>query len=136
MGDTRKPIGRLEVKSYRFESSFADARVSAEWGMLTVPENRRRPDTGAIELSFVRFPATTSRPGHPVLFLAGGPGQSGVEFARGSHFPLFMSLRDVGDVIALDQRGTGSSRPRLLCGSDGFRMPPDRPAVREQALDL
>lgn len=41
--------------------------------------------------------------------LAGGPGGSGVDAARGRRFPIFMALREVADVIAFDQRGTGWS---------------------------
>ena len=87
--------------------------MDAEWGTLTVPENRRRSDSNPVELSFVRFPATTPDPGHAVLFLAGGPGESGIQSARGGHFSIFMALREVSDVIALDQRGTGASRRSL-----------------------
>jgi len=135
MDETNPRYGKLTLEPYRFEPRRG-APVDAERGTLTVPENRRRSDSASIALSFVRFPATTERPGHPVLFLAGGPGESGIEIARGAHFPIFMALRDVGDVIALDQRGAGGSRPRLRCGTDGFRMAPARPGVREEALGL
>lgn len=134
MNDEKPQYGRLTLAPCRFEPRDGEP-VVAERGTLTVPENRRLPDSAAIELSFVRLRATTARPGFPVVFLAGGPGDSGVEFARGRHFPIFQALRGVGDVIALDQRGTGGSRPRLLCGTDGFRLPPSRPAVREEVLE-
>ena len=135
MTDTKGEYGRLELEPYRFRPRRGDP-VEAEWGRLTVPENRRRSDSNPIELSFVRFPATTSDPGHPILFLAGGPGESGVQFARGGHFALFMALRGVADVIALDQRGTGASRPSLRCEAAEPWLPADRPADRAEVLEI
>ena len=47
----------------------------------------------------------------------------GVGTASGDRFPFFMKLRDAGDVIALDQRGTPSSRPYPICpGIVRYRM--------------
>lgn len=85
--------GDLALESRRFEPRVGEP-VEAEWGTLTVPENRRRPDSSPITLAFVRFPARTADPGRPIVFLAGGPGESGIEVAGGSHFPIFMALRD------------------------------------------
>ena len=47
--------------------------------------------------------------------IAGGPGGSGISTARGSRFPLFMAMREFGDVIAFDQRGVGQSQGNLRC---------------------
>src|SRR5690606_28539839 len=62
-----------------------------------------------IRLGYVRFPSTAAQPGPPIIYLAGGPGGSGVDAATGPRFPIFMALRAVADVIAFDQRGTGLS---------------------------
>jgi CubicO group peptidase (beta-lactamase class C family)/pimeloyl-ACP methyl ester carboxylesterase len=106
-------IGELAVKPYEFVAE--GGRVSAEYGVLTVPENREHPRRSTVELAFVRFPSTAENPGPPIVYLAGGPGTSGIETARGPRFPVFQALRQVGDVIALDQRGVGDSRPSLYC---------------------
>ena len=50
-------------------------------------------------------------------------------------FPLFMAMREVADVIALDQRGTGLSEPRLVC-PETLDYPLDRPGHREEMLHL
>ncbi len=92
MSDADERCGRLTLTPHRFEPCRGGP-VDAEWGTLTVPENRQRPDSDPVTLSFVRFPATTPDPDHPVLFLAGGPGESGIQFARGAHFPIFMALQ-------------------------------------------
>ncbi|MFP2929304.1 alpha/beta fold hydrolase [Pyxidicoccus sp. 3LG] len=62
-------------------------------------------------LRFVRFKSTNPSPAAPIVYLAGGPGGSGIDAARHVRFELFLALREVADVIALDQRGTGESNP-------------------------
>ncbi|MDX1578589.1 MAG: alpha/beta hydrolase, partial [Gemmatimonadota bacterium] len=106
--------------------------VSAERGTLRVPENRTDPESRTIELAFVRFAATTDEPGPPIVLLAGGPGGSGIDAARSYRFELLMGLRELGDVIALDQRGTGESEPEMDCG-DAYSLPLDRPLDRATA---
>lgn len=84
--------------------------VQAERHFFEVPEDRRDPRSRSIRLGYVRFRSTASRPGTPIVYLAGGPGGAGTAAAAGSRFPIFMALREVADVIAFDQRGTGLSR--------------------------
>ncbi|GLS24570.1 alpha/beta hydrolase [Marinibactrum halimedae] len=91
--------------------------VEALKGVIQVPENRQRRGSPMIPLHYVRFPATTKNPGSPIVYLAGGPGGSGINTAKGRRFPLFMQLRKYGDVIALDQRGTGLSDVTPACRS-------------------
>ena len=110
----QRKAGDLTLKPYVFENAKGE-KVDAELGVLLVPENRRDPQSNLIELAFVRFKSTAQKPGPPVVYLAGGPGGSGVGTATGSRFPLFMAMREIGDVIAFDQRGTGMSKPNLSC---------------------
>jgi len=108
--------------------------VSAQLGRLNVPAHHDDPVTGGtIQLSFVRFPATTDTPGAPIVYLAGGPGGPGIGTARRSRFPLFMALRQFGDVIAFDQRGTGDSERQPPCQADE-PFPPSEPFTREHYL--
>ena len=44
-----------------------------------------------------------------------------------------MALREIGDVIAFDQRGTGFSKPNLTC-LDRLALPLDVPPTREAAI--
>ncbi len=97
-----------------FETRAGES-VEAFRGTLSVPMNRRDPASGMTELAYVRFPATTENPGNPIVYLSGGPGGSGIGTARGPRFPLFMAMRQHGDVIAFDQRGTGESQKPELC---------------------
>lgn len=121
--------GVLKIKPYTFENE-KNEKVDAEFGTLFVPENRSDPQTNLIELAFVRFKSTARTPGPPIVYLAGGPGGSGTGAATGSRFPLFMALREIADVIAFDQRGTGHSKPNLGC-FERMAIPLDVPPSRE-----
>lgn len=110
------PALEFQSKPYTFESKGkTGAVVEAEWGELEVPLRHNKPDGEQLTLAFVRFPSTNPKPGHPIVYLAGGPGGSGIGTAKGRRFPLFMALREVADVIALDQRGTGASSSGPAC---------------------
>ncbi len=102
----------MTLRPYTFTARSGET-VEAQLGTLRVPYDRESADSDTIDLKFVRFPATTDAPGAPLVYLAGGPGGSGIGAARGRRFELFMKLRDLGDVIAWDQRGTGSSEPQV-----------------------
>lgn len=85
-------------------------RAEAELGRFRVPLNRGTEESGELVLALVRFPALADEPGPPVVYLAGGPGGSGIQAGRGARFDLFQRLRRESDVILLDQRGTGRSQ--------------------------
>jgi len=125
--------GNLKLKPYTFKNMKGE-KVDAEFGTLLVPEKRSNPESNLIELAFVRFKSTNKNPGPPIVYLAGGPGGSGIGTAYGSRFPLFMALREIGDVIAFDQRGTGYSKPNLGC-YERLAMPLDVAPSRTAALD-
>ncbi len=124
--------GALKLKPYTFENEKKE-KVDAEFGTLLVPENRSNPESNLIELAFVRFKSTAKNPGPPIVYLAGGPGGSGIFTAKGSRFPLFMALREIADVIAFDQRGTGFSKPNLGC-FERLSLPLDVAPTREAAI--
>jgi pimeloyl-ACP methyl ester carboxylesterase/AraC-like DNA-binding protein len=125
----------LNLEPHVFVTATGDS-VDAQRGRLRVPENRADPNSRTIDLQFVRFAATTEDPGPPIVYLAGGPGGSGIAAARSARFPLFMALREVADVIALDQRGTGTSAPDLSCPASDYVYPLDQPGTRESWLAL
>lgn len=86
-----------------------------ELGRLVVRENRSTRKSNLIELAFVRLKSTAEKPGYPVVYLDGGPGSSAISLARvPEYMRAFQKLREVGDVILLDQRGVGRSNPNLL----------------------
>ncbi|WP_299947335.1 alpha/beta fold hydrolase [uncultured Microbulbifer sp.] len=103
-------------------------------GHFWVPENRNNPQSRKIRINYVRFAATGDVQGPPTVYLAGGPGGSGIGTAKWRRFPLFMAMREFGDVIALDQRGTGESEQAPGCDSS-VTFPLDK-AVSEKAFIL
>jgi pimeloyl-ACP methyl ester carboxylesterase len=130
----QEKAGDLKIEPYVFENAKKE-KVEAEIGRLLVPENRRNPNSRLIEIAFVRFKSIASNPGAPIVYLAGGPGGSGIGAARGTRFPLFMAMREFGDVIALDQRGVGLSKPNLDC-RETFGFPLDKALSYEDALAI
>ena len=104
-------------------------KVNAELGEINVPENRSKPGSRTITLRFVRFKSTSPKPGNPIVYLAGGPGGSGIEALRGTRFPVAMALREFGDVIAYDQRGVNQSGPDMRC-TEQYMLPFDKPLDR------
>jgi len=99
-----------------FETRSGES-VAAFEGSFIVPENRTNAASRMLTLKYVRFPATADVDGPPIIYLAGGPGGSGIQTAKRQRFPLFMSMRAFGDVIAFDQRGTGASDDMPRCVS-------------------
>jgi pimeloyl-ACP methyl ester carboxylesterase len=111
------PVDQLKDGDFRFEPftiPFEGQNVEAELGRLAVRENRSNPKSKLIRLAFVRLKSTAEKPGFPVVYLDGGPGSSAINIARvPDYMRAFMKLRETGDVILLDQRGIGRSRPNL-----------------------
>ncbi len=97
--------------------------VEAQIGRLSVPENRKQPDSRNIEIGFLRLPAHEEASGPPLAYLTGGPGQSIVSsLERRGAVDQWLPFLELGDVILLDQRGTGVSRPNL-----GYRWAGETP---------
>jgi pimeloyl-ACP methyl ester carboxylesterase len=128
----RKP-GDLRLTPAVFKAANGES-IDAASGVLLVPENRRRPGSRLIELSFVSLKSRSPNPGPPTLYLVGGPGGQAIAQVR-ALFPLYSWLLDSGDLILLDQRGTGVSNPNLECG-EKINYPLDRPLERTELLRL
>lgn len=123
--------GPLTFETIQFQPASGPA-IPAEMGTLAVPESRSGASGKTLHLKFVRFRSTSKTPGPPIVYLAGGPGGSGIEAAKGARLPLFLALREHGDVIAFDQRGTGASEPKMDC-PDLYFLPFDRPVDRAES---
>ena len=87
----------------------------ARCGTITVPLDPAAPNGPAIELFVARVAALSAEPRpDPLLLIAGGPGQSTVDFylqLRGA----FEQARRERDIILVDQRGTGRSAEGFAC---------------------
>lgn len=108
-------------------TTFRD--TEAERGVLRVPVHHASPDGPSLELQFVRLEGRGEGPREPLVFLAGGPGLSGIRAGEGRLFTMFDTLRERSDVILLDQRACVTTpRPAK---SPGF---PSGAVTREQYL--
>ena len=128
---SRAKPGDLTFESHIFETHDGQ-RINATLGRLVVPESHQKPGTGLIKLAFVRLQSTSQNPGPPIFYLSGGPGVSGITHSRGRRSTVILAMREIGDVILIDQRGVGLTEPRLDCGRLDY--PLDEPATREGLL--
>ncbi len=107
---------------------------------LILRDGRREPVERAVlethdgaRLPVVRLRGHTG--GVPVVFLAGGPGEPGIDVARGRRFALLDALRAVGDVYVYDACGCGDAEPGGAC-PEGWRADDATPLRREAMLAL
>src|SRR5262249_19692853 len=83
---------------------------------LTVPEDHQQPGGRQITLAVAILKSSSSHPvPDPVIFLQGGPGLSVFTNQPELYMPSFYPLLALRDVILLEQRGIGLSRPILDC---------------------
>lgn len=86
---------------------------TVECGYLIVPEERRNPNSANIQLLVMTLLSPNPyAPDEPIIYLEGGPGGSAV--ARHENWDD-STLRQEFDIVLIDQRGTGFSRPNLNC---------------------
>ena len=112
--------GQVIIQPYTFRT-YDGKEHPAELGRLSVRENRTGKSNRLIQIVFVRLRSTAAKPGSPIVFLAGGPGIPGIALGQVPvYYNLFEKLREVSDVILLDQRGTGMSSPNLQCPAATF----------------
>ena len=112
----------------------ADGRaLDAERGILLVPSSRRRDESAAIALPFLRVPAKRDRGLPPLVVLFGGPGVGAIDSFQGYFFEHVERLSAICDVVTFDQRGCHGALPDLVNA-----FPPDydlgEPMTRESFL--
>ena len=119
---TATPFTQPEFVEADCSTWFGRTRgAHVDCGYLSVREDRARPDGNVIRLAVARLRRSVPSPrSDPVIYLAGGPGESAVDKA-GNAFgdqALIADTRFIWeerDLILLDQRGVGRSEPRLEC---------------------
>lgn len=104
-----------------------------ELGSFEVPRSHDDPSPSFFRLVYARLPAREQTERPPLLFLAGGPGDSPLSWL--THPPFrraFEELAENQDVILLDQRGCGRSEPNwVLPPIDAEGILVDRTAALE-----
>lgn len=108
---------RFEPVACRFQIPMGE---TIECGDLVVPEDRRRPDGPNIRLhvAIIRSHSQSPTP-DPVVYLAGGPGDSPLSNVGGLIQSDPGNILDRRDLIVFDQRGAGYSGPSMRCPERG-----------------
>jgi pimeloyl-ACP methyl ester carboxylesterase len=109
-----RTLGSLEFTPCQLGQPGTGATSRAECATLEVPEDPTRPDGRKITLKVALAASRAAEPAaDPLVFFAGGPGQSATEtFA--STAPALARVREKRHLLFMDQRGTGGSNP-LAC---------------------
>ena len=132
-------FGALQFSPCTLAAPGQSVTMSARCTSLRVPEDRSRADGRRIELAVAWVPSSAKSPApDPVLFLAGGPGQSALE-AFPVVAPAFREALRQRHVILVDQRGTGRSHPlecpHTIDAEDAPALDANNPAVARRIAE-
>ena len=130
------PVG-LALTPCQLQHPERIASVTAECGVLSVPENPARPEGRRIGLYVARVPAINKhKSADPLFVLAGGPGMAATTFYT-TVAPAFARVHRDRDIVLVDQRGTGRSNA-LNCelSDDLLTQETDAQVVAEAARCL
>lgn len=114
--DAAQPMNTTSGEFYEDECPFDvpdDYDIICGW--LIVPENRTLADSPDIELAVAIVAAPDGAGAAPIIYLAGGPGGSGLDDFLADPEGWDYAFTRSRDLILLDQRGTGYSVPTLDC---------------------
>ena len=77
-------VSLFSIEQFTFKAENGDD-IKAEKVILYVPEKRNTSKSRLIQINIVRFKSFSKTPGSPIVYLAGGPGGSGIQVARGAY---------------------------------------------------
>ena len=110
-------VGALELEECRISAGEAFPGIKARCGSFDRLLNPEDPESATISLRVAVVPALNLQPHvDPLVPLAGGPGQSAVQFYS-AYAAAFERVRSNRDILLVDQRGTGESA-RMDCPID------------------
>ena len=131
--ENSRPTRQIVKRSVQLKT-VDGVTFDAYLGFLHVPENRSNPDSRMIKVAFMQVLSPAEGEKTPVFQFHGGPSDNAYLFKRVPievmenleatdpvliHFPFrsraFREYLDFTDVVLMDDRGMGHSRPRLTC---------------------
>lgn len=99
----------------KFEHTHLDTPVSAEVLYLETPLNRSKNNGETVRLPVLRMKTTAESPASPLVYLQGGPGGSAIASQDSFYLaPIIAEALKTRDVVLMDQRGVGRSRPAAI----------------------
>jgi pimeloyl-ACP methyl ester carboxylesterase len=111
--------GRFTGQQLVWQDCGDDIPTEIRCATVAAPIDYRRPDAGALEVTFSKLATETPAKRRGVLFLnPGGPGLPGLEEPRWRGESLPRQVREQYDLIGFDPRGVGRSTP-VSCGLTG-----------------
>jgi pimeloyl-ACP methyl ester carboxylesterase len=133
--------GERLQRFYKQELVWSDCGPN-QCARLMVPIDYSRPDGDTLKLALLKAVATSpSKRIGSLVVNPGGPGASGVDYAKAADFIVTKSVRAAYDIVGFDPRGIGSSSP-IKCLDDreldsflGADPTPDDKAEEQQLVD-
>ena len=102
---------------YKQHLVWKDCSDGFDCAKLEVPLDYRQPAKASIYLQVVRHKAPAELTRGSLVVNPGGPGGSGIEYARNIDYIMTNTLKNNFDVVGFDPRGVGSSNP-VKCLTD------------------
>lgn len=105
--------------------AWTDCDTAVECATITVPIDYAHPATGTIDVAVARIRATGRKQG-TLVYLPGGPGDSGVRrLLDADALPVVPpSVAEHFDIVSFDPRGTNRSHP-IVCDTNLLRSLPN-----------
>lgn len=113
-GPAPTPLALTQVEATDCDRWMISEEYDTDCGYVLTPERHGDPAGPTIRIAYLRLHSAAREPGAPVVFLAGGPGDSGIN-GLSSSARLVDALLATRDVLTFDQRGAGYSIPSLNC---------------------
>ncbi|MGW4642802.1 alpha/beta hydrolase [Sphaerisporangium sp. NPDC004334] len=110
-GDAAKAPSAALAPYYGQKIAWTDCKNGFQCGKLEVPLDYAAPSGDRIAISVIRLPATGKQRIGSIILNPGGPGGSGIEYARAAKTVLTPAILARFDTVGFDPRGVGESAP-------------------------
>jgi pimeloyl-ACP methyl ester carboxylesterase len=128
------PVPRADAKadSFAIETKpfeIGSEKFEADFGTITVPENRNTPASRLIHIPFLRIRSHSNTPAEPIFALAGGPGQRNMSWDWG----IAQTFLSDHDFVLVGYRGVEGSTV-LDCPEVSEAFKADNDLLSEESL--
>ncbi|MFI6318134.1 alpha/beta hydrolase [Nonomuraea sp. NPDC050556] len=124
---------------YHQKLAWSDCGGGFQCAKLSVPLDYARPGKEKITISVIRLPASGRNRIGSLVLNPGGPGGSGVQYAKSAKSVVTDGVRQRFDIVGFDPRGVGDSTPvRCLSGKqlDAYMAVDSTPDTKAEVREL